>query len=231
MACVGQMSMQARQLPQCSLAGRIDRQRQVGVELAEEEPGAGVARQQVGVLADPAQAGLLRQRLFQHRSAVDEGAVAERPDLCLDAVGELLQAPAQHLVIVATQRIARDVAGGRDVEHGFRIGAFRRHIVHAYGDDSPGTGHQFRGTAALAAVAGHVVHLAVQAVGQPVVQARFRFIQFRISDAAGGEAEFVRPVFYLLGQCGGVVRGEGHGWGCADSVVWMTDVSIITGCV
>ncbi len=37
----------------------VDRQRQVGVELAEKEPGTGLAVEQIGVLADPAEPGLL----------------------------------------------------------------------------------------------------------------------------------------------------------------------------
>ena len=77
---VGQAGMHAWQVPQCALAGCIRRQRQVGEDLAEEEARAGVARDEVGVLADPAEPGIARQRLLQHRRAVDAHAVAERPD-------------------------------------------------------------------------------------------------------------------------------------------------------
>ena len=48
--------------------GLVHRQRQVGEDLADEEIRAGVARDQVGVLADPAEAGVARQRLLQHRA-------------------------------------------------------------------------------------------------------------------------------------------------------------------
>ena len=48
---------------------RVDGQRQVGEDLAEEKIRAGVARDEVGVLADPAQPGIARQRLFEHRAA------------------------------------------------------------------------------------------------------------------------------------------------------------------
>ncbi len=54
----------------------VDGQGQICVQLAEEEPGAGALVQQVGVLADPAQARIARQRLLQNRRAVDEDPVA-----------------------------------------------------------------------------------------------------------------------------------------------------------
>ena len=78
MAPVGQAGMQAEQLPQCALAGGVRCQRQVGEHLADEEPRAGIARDQIGVLADPAEPGIARQRLLQHRRAVDEHPIAVR---------------------------------------------------------------------------------------------------------------------------------------------------------
>ena len=45
----------------------IDRQGQVHVDLAEEEPRAAILVDQTGVLADPAQPGVPRQRALQHR--------------------------------------------------------------------------------------------------------------------------------------------------------------------
>ena len=84
----------------------IDRQGQVGVKLSEKEPRAGRAIEQVGVFADPAESGLLRNRLFHHRCGVDKSTIAERPGLLHDQVGEPLQASAQQLVIVAAERVA-----------------------------------------------------------------------------------------------------------------------------
>ncbi len=63
------------------LLGLVDGQWQVRVELAEKEPGAAVAIDQVGVLADPPESGFLGDRFFEHRRAVDEDAVTERSDL------------------------------------------------------------------------------------------------------------------------------------------------------
>src|SRR5690606_22110418 len=91
-------------------AGRfVHRQRQVGEQLAEEEPAAAAAVDQATVLADPAQAGIAGQGAFQYRSRIHEHAVAEVADLRGDAVGQLLQALAQQLVVVAAQGVAGDV--------------------------------------------------------------------------------------------------------------------------
>ena len=43
-----------------------------GVDRAEKQPGAEFARDEVGVLALPAQSRRLRQRLFHHGRGIDE---------------------------------------------------------------------------------------------------------------------------------------------------------------
>ena len=92
MAAVGQAGMQALQVPQWALAGCIRRQRQVGEDLAEKEPRAGIARDEIGVLADPAEAGIARERVLEHRRGVDAHAVAERADARCDGGRELSRA-------------------------------------------------------------------------------------------------------------------------------------------
>src|SRR6185436_3450040 len=92
-------------------SGFVQRQRQVGEDLAEEEVRAGVARDQVGVFADPADTGLAREGLLEHGPGVDEHAITHRPDARDDVVGQSLQGIAQHLVIVAAEGVARHVAG------------------------------------------------------------------------------------------------------------------------
>src|SRR5690606_15359218 len=84
----------------------VDRELDVGVELAQEKPGPGAPIEQVRVLADPPEARFFRDRLLQYRRAVDEDAIAERPDLLLDALRKLSQATPQDLVIVTSQGIA-----------------------------------------------------------------------------------------------------------------------------
>src|SRR5882724_13417870 len=51
--------------------GLVARQVERGVDRAEKQPGAEPARDQVGVLALPAEAGGLRQRLFHYGRGID----------------------------------------------------------------------------------------------------------------------------------------------------------------
>jgi hypothetical protein len=53
------------------------------------------------VLAAPPKAGLGRKRDFEHRRAVGEDAITERPDFRRDAIDETREAGAQHLVVIA----------------------------------------------------------------------------------------------------------------------------------
>ena len=71
-AAVGQTSRQARQLPQWSASALVGRQLERGEDRAQEQPGAELARHEVGVLALPAEAGLLGERLLHHGGGVDE---------------------------------------------------------------------------------------------------------------------------------------------------------------
>lgn len=87
----------------------VDRQRQVGIQLAEEKPGTVPSIDQVGVFSDPAESRLFGDRFFQHRGAVDEDAIAEGTCRGLDASGEGAQPAAQQLVVIATQRVTRNV--------------------------------------------------------------------------------------------------------------------------
>ena len=87
-------------------AGVSGRQRQVGEYLADEEPRAGVAGDQVGVLADPAQPGIARQRLLEHRRTVDEHPIAVRAGDRGHCRRQLPQCAAHDLVIVAAERVA-----------------------------------------------------------------------------------------------------------------------------
>ena len=81
--------------------------RRVGLDLgrgqdgAEEQPGAVLARDEVGVLALPAEARRLPQRLLHQRRGVDEhlhvGAAQPR-----QPAGDALQAGADHVMVVAS---------------------------------------------------------------------------------------------------------------------------------
>src|SRR5207248_2613944 len=73
----------------------IDGQRQVRQDLAEKEPRAPLARDEVGVLADPAEPGIPGERLLEHRRGVDAHPVTERSDALLQLCGERGERAAQ----------------------------------------------------------------------------------------------------------------------------------------
>jgi hypothetical protein len=102
-----------------------------------------VAVDQAGVLADPAQSGIARQCPFQHGGRVDEGAVAERADLGLHALGQLLQAVAHQLVVVAAERVAGHVGAFAIGQRGPGFGIVAAAVVQPDRDHPQGTGHQF----------------------------------------------------------------------------------------
>ena len=96
---------------------RVGQQAQIGVDFAEEEPRAGIAIEQQGVFADPAQMCIACQRFFQGGRAVGENAIAVGADGFLDAPGQLLQARAHQLVIIAPQCIAGNVGQFAIMQH------------------------------------------------------------------------------------------------------------------
>jgi hypothetical protein len=177
---------------------RIDRQRQVGINLAQEIHGAGVAAEQQRVLAAPAQAGLVGQGHFHHRRRVGKNPEAERAGFGLHPLRQLLQPAAQDLVVVA--------AAGIDGHHrGARIGQARllalapiasiaaRQVIHARHDYPAGAGHQFRRPGALAAMGCHIIHFTVVAGSQPGFKAGLAGRQVGVGDAHVGKAEFASP--------------------------------------
>src|SRR5690606_39646768 len=96
------------------IGGRLRRrQRQVGIQRAQEEGRAATRLDQQRVLAAPAQPGAARELDLQDRCRIAEHAVAEDADLRLDPRREPLQPCADHLVIVAAERITRDVTAPR----------------------------------------------------------------------------------------------------------------------
>ena len=82
--------------PAMSAHRRIHRQREIGEHLTQEEPGPRVAVEQVRVLADPAEAGIARECLLEHRCAVGERAVAGGARGVGELPGESRETRAQH---------------------------------------------------------------------------------------------------------------------------------------
>ena len=177
---------------------RIRGQRQIGQDLAEEEARTGIAIEQQGVLASPAQPRALTDRDLHQRRRVDDDAPLVRL-IFRDAQGEPLEALAQHLVIVATEGISRHESQRGLGEHLVRRPG-RGEVVHACGDDAAATGHQQVGPAAEAAVTRHIIHLAVTTGRQPGLEVTLGAGQAGIADAHRGKAQFGRPAANVRDQ-------------------------------
>ena len=153
MACVGQAGMQAVQLPQCAVAGSSTGSgRSVRISPRKKYEPASL-RDQVGVLADPAQSRIAGQRLFQHRARIHEHAVAgaARARRCPRPGAPAPGASpcgSRGPVRSGRRSPARDRASTASA-----AAASRRPVVHAQADHARGAGYQFGGPAAPRAVA------------------------------------------------------------------------------
>ena len=105
---VGRADVQAGAAAAAVIAlGRVRLDPKVGEDLAEEQPGAEAARDQVAVLALPADPGALGERLLEHRRGVDEhlDLGAERG---VQPGRQLLETPFDQVVVVAMPGVDRD---------------------------------------------------------------------------------------------------------------------------
>ena len=155
----------------------------------------------------PIQPGLLGQGLFQHRSAVDDGAVAERADGFLNAIGQELHALAHQLVVIPAQGVARYV-GFFGLCQALRHLCVAGQVVHAQRDDPQRAGHQFVRPRAFAAVGGHVVHLALVARCQPGLEMRLVLAEVDAGDPHLLEAELAAPLLDGVGEGDGQLERE-----------------------
>ena len=171
---------------------RIHRQRQVGIDLAQEKIRPRLARQQQGVLAAPAEAGLGRELDFHDRRRIGEHAVAERPHFTLDPVGQFLHPAAQYLVVVPAPRIPRDVRM-------LPVGKLRpavavlRQVVHAARDHAQRPRHEFGRPRPGRAMACHIIHLAVPPARKPLREAGFGGRKIRVGDPHALETQLASP--------------------------------------
>ena len=204
--------MHALQLPQCDGLRRRDRQRQVGIDLAQEEPRAGVARQEQRVLALPPDPGFRRERHFQHRGAVGEDAIAEIPDRVMDARRELLQLAAQYLVVVAAERVARDEGLGRLAQDLFAGPRRRRAVVHPRSDDAQRARKERARARPGGAMPCHIIHLAMPARGEPIEQTPLRDAEIGVRDADLLESQREAPIPDVRGQRRPIGFGRWRCW-------------------
>jgi len=152
----------------------VDRQREIRIQLPEEKPGSGFAAQQVGMFADPAQAGFFSQRLLHHRCGIHESPVPEWASFLFNAPGKLLQACAHHLVVIASHGIAGNEGGSGVLQQQGRV-CLVWPVVHAYTDHADRPRNQFLRAGTFAAMPGHPLHVAVKALVQPSLQVLFGF--------------------------------------------------------
>ena len=232
-APVGHASMQARQVPQWSVAGgSASRGRSVYSSPRKNQEPADRLRRLVCLPIHPRPA-LRGERFLHDRGAVGEGAVAEGADLGLDMVGEALKTASDHPVIVAAERVAGDIGELRTAQHGPGVGSAAQ-VVHAHADDSDGPRHQRRRPGAAYAVAGHVPELAVVAGVEPCEQRRLVRGQVGVGDCHLLKAELhpaaphrrgQRRVINVLAQVS-VGHGSGLAWLyeniCVHLRIWLS---------
>ncbi len=178
-------------------------QLQVGQHRAQEQPGAMLSRDQIGVLALPAEAGRLGQGLFHQGRGVDEHL-----DLAAEPGGhpaaELLQPALDQLVIVVALGIdgdRRPIPLRQDLQR-IAVGAIAEAEHHGRARVRP---HPLRVAAAPQRLL-HPVHGPVAAGPDELGQARARRPRrLHRGEARGVEAEGLRP---LADQGLGIVRSR-----------------------
>ena len=153
-----------------------------------------IAIDQVAVLADPADTRFFRDRLLENRCAVYKGPIAELANSIFDAACQRLQSISQYLVIVAAERVARNVGTGLVIQQSFRCTLWLGQVVHTDGNYPNGPRDERIRPTPFSPVAVHVVHRAVEVGGQPGVQASLGFVKIDIAYAELLESEFRGPV-------------------------------------
>ncbi len=193
-------------------------------DLAEKEPGAAARRDDIRVLADPAEAGPFGERLFEQGAVIHQGrdpslgagrTFGKQSGFDSAGLGERGQGAEfriQHPVVVLAPRVLRDHPAARR-----RGGGTARVVVEAAGDHGP-LGVSCRaavgapdagGVATPAGVAGHPVHRAVVAAGEPFLEPLARVREPGRGETDRGEAQAEA----LFADCVAEVRPPGAGFG------------------
>ena len=135
----------------------------------------------------------MRRRGPGCRRAVRERPIVESTCLRRDAVGQLLQSAAKHLVIVAPERITRHVCAFRCFHYRLRRMRFARQVVHANHDDPKRPWHELAGPAAFHSMPCHIIHVAVPPAIKPCEQPRLGGRQVAVGNADLLEAQLRAP--------------------------------------
>ena len=145
----------------------VGRQVERGEDGAEKQPRAHVARDQIRVLALPADAGRFGERLLHHRRGIDEDF-----DIAAgffdEPASEAFQPRPDHVVIIVALGVDRDGAMQALPQDRQRI--VIRAVIDAEHDDRAHVRPQHAGIAAPIGVSRHPVHVAVGAGGEEVAQ-------------------------------------------------------------
>lgn len=115
----------------------------------------------------------------------------------MDTLRQNLQAGAEHLVIIPPQRIARYIGELRIRQHLTRLPP-PRPIVEPGSDDAYRARHQFRRTRPHQAMAGHIIHLPMEAGSEPSQQAILLIGEINARYGNGFKAQFGTPALDLL---------------------------------
>ena len=151
--------------------GRVRRHLGRAVDRAEEQPGAEIAADQIGMLALPAEACGRGERLLHHRRGIDED-FQRRAGCLAEPATDGLEARLDHVVIVVAPRIDRDEAAGPVGE--VVEGIARRPVIEAEHDHAAHLGPQHARIGPLLGAGLHPSHRAVPAFGQKACQASGR---------------------------------------------------------
>ena len=183
---------------------RRHRQRQVGKNFSQKKGRTRFAIQQQGVFAAPTLRAAASQFGLQHRSRIGKHAVAHAAHMLLDATGQLLQAGAHDLVVIAPPGIDRHHRFARLQQAlllalapiGRRGGG---QIVHARSYHPHRARYQLGRPGAFQPMRRHVVHIAMKALRQPRQQPRLGAAQVHIGHADAAKA-----------QCRGLLPNRGQ---------------------
>ena len=170
------------------------RQRDVDIDFTQKKHRTRVPVQHQRVLAAPALAAARGQLGLQHRCRIGEHAVAERAYALGDLIGQFLQAPAQHLVVVAAPGVEGNHGLARTLQalefDGLPVGLGSAwQVVQRGRDHRQRAGHQLGRSGAAQAVRRHIGHLAMKTLGQPGQQPRLRVTQVNRTDADLGQSQ------------------------------------------
>lgn len=157
---------------------------------------------EIGVLADPTESRVARQGFFQHGRAIGEHAISLLLDHRGNALAEFGEPRAQHLVIVAAERVAGDVTRNRVGKRFMSVARLFGKVIHTRRDHAQGAGDQFLRSRAAQAMTLHVIHLAVELLGKPIDEMLSIGVKRNVTDADLLKAELDAPRLDLPRKCG-----------------------------